>query len=44
VEGAFLFEDPEPSTSSESHTGKALSIIYTPSDRRDLEALKLTPS
>jgi hypothetical protein len=30
AEGAFLFADPEPSTRSESRTGKALSIIYTP--------------
>jgi hypothetical protein len=37
AEGAFLFGDPEPSTSSESPTGKALSIIYTPTPALDLE-------
>jgi hypothetical protein len=37
VEGAFLFGDPEPSTSSESPTGKALSLIYTPAPPLDLE-------
>jgi hypothetical protein len=37
VESAFPFAGSEPSTSSESHTGQALSIIYTPDNRRDLE-------
>jgi len=37
VESAFLFRDPEPSASSESPTGKALSLIYTPNNPRDLE-------
>jgi uncharacterized protein YbjT (DUF2867 family) len=37
VESGFPFAGSEPSTSSESHTGQALSIIYTPDNRRDLE-------
>jgi hypothetical protein len=37
VESAFLFADPEPSTSSRSLTGKALSIIYTLTPAPDLE-------
>jgi uncharacterized protein YbjT (DUF2867 family) len=37
VESAFPFAGSEPSTSSESRTGQALSIIYTPDNRRDLE-------
>jgi hypothetical protein len=34
---AFQFGVPEPSASSESLTGKALSVIYTPNQPRDLE-------
>jgi hypothetical protein len=37
VEGAFLSADSKPSASSESPTGQALSIIYTPSGAFDLE-------
>jgi hypothetical protein len=44
VEGAFLSADSKPSASSESPTGQALSIIYTPSGAFDLEesGLKLS--
>jgi hypothetical protein len=42
VESAFLFADPEPSASSESRTGKALSIIYTPTPQVDLAEPGLT--
>ena len=42
VESAFPFAGSEPSTSSESHTGQALSILYTPDNRRDLEEPGLT--
>jgi hypothetical protein len=37
IESAFPCGDPGSSTSSESLTGQALSIIYTPYSRRDLE-------
>jgi hypothetical protein len=37
VEGAFLFADPEPSASSESRTGKAFSINYTPTHQLILQ-------
>jgi hypothetical protein len=37
VQGAFLFADPQPSPSSEFLTGKALSIIYTPTKSLDRE-------
>jgi hypothetical protein len=37
LESAFLLGDLGPSTSPESLTAKALSIIYTPDSRRDLE-------
>jgi hypothetical protein len=36
AEGAFLFEDPEPLTRSESPTGQALSLTYTPTPSLDL--------
>jgi hypothetical protein len=37
LESAFLIRVPEPSASSEFRTGKALSIIYMPTEPRDLE-------
>jgi hypothetical protein len=44
VEGAFPFGDSGSSTSSESPTEQALSLIYTPTDPRDLEGPGLSSS
>jgi hypothetical protein len=43
VAGAFMLGDSELWTNSECPTGKALSLIHTPTPRLDLEASRAWP-